>query len=141
MTINQHEQNLIGFIDLIKSSMSDIGSFTKGDISSYFLMLRKFFEDYVNENNKIYDLESPLYIKNQEAENINHFFNVMIEIFEKSNSTGFIHEMTVVDRATLIKISECYRTEMVDIQMNLKKQFEIVATHNDKIEYFLKKLI
>ena len=141
MTINQHEQNLIGFIDLIKSSMSDIGSFTKGDISSYFLMLRKFFEDYVNENNKIYDLESPLCIKNQEAENINHFFNVMIEIFEKSNSTGFIHEMTVVDRATLVKISECYRTEMVDIQMNLKKQFEIVATHNDKIEYFFKKLI
>ena len=58
MTKKQHEQNLIGFIDLIESSMSDIGSFTKGDISTYFLMMRKFFENYVDENNEIYNVSN-----------------------------------------------------------------------------------
>lgn len=69
----QHERNLAGFVNLLESSMSDIGSFTKGDISTYFLMMRKFFENYVDENNKIYNVASPLFIKKKEAENINYF--------------------------------------------------------------------
>jgi hypothetical protein len=139
-TKEQHEQNLLGFIDLIKSSMSDIGSFKKSEISSYFLMMRKFFENYVNENNEKYSVENSLYIKSNEAENINHFFNVMIEMFEKSNSAGYIHEMTVLDRETLVKIGECYRAQMVEIQMNLKSQYEIVGTHNAKIDFLLKEI-
>lgn len=138
--MNQHERNLLGFIDLIKSSMSDIDSFTKYDISTYFLMMRKFFEDYVNENNKIYEVESPLYIKNQEANNINHFFNVMMDLFEKSNSTGFIHEMTVIDKEALIKIVQCYKEQMADISINLRNQYQIVSVLNAEFDSLLKEV-
>ena len=140
MTKKQHEQNLIGFIDLIESSMSDIGSFTKGDISTYFLMMRKFFENYVDENNEIYNVSSPLFIKNKEAENINYFFNIMIDMFEKSNSAGYIHEMTIIDRETLLKISESHRAQMVKMQTNLNSQYQIITTYNEKIDYLLKEI-
>ena len=140
MTKKQHEQNLIGFIDLIESSMSDIGSFTKGDISTYFLMMRKFFENYVDENNEIYNVSSPLFIKNKEAENINYFFNIMIDMFEKSNSAGYIHEMTIIDRETLLKISESHRAQMVKMQTNLNSQYQSITTYNEKIDYLLKEI-
>jgi hypothetical protein len=140
MTKKQHEQNLIGFIDLIESSMSDIGSFTKGDISTYFLMMRKFFENYVDENNEIYNVASPLFIKKKEAENINYFFNIMIDMFEKSNSAGYIHEMTIIDRETLLKISESHRAQMVEMQTNLNSQYQSITTYNEKIDYLLKEI-
>ena len=133
-TKKQHEQNLAGFIDLLSSSMSDIESFNKGDISTYFLMMRKFFENYVDENNEMYDKDNPLCIKDTEAKNINHFFNLMINMFEKSSSAGFIHEMTVLDKETLIKIGECHRAQMGHMQMNLNSQYQIVNTYNEKID-------
>ena len=139
-TKEQHERNLAGFVNLLESSMSDIGSFTKGDISTYFLMMRKFFENYVDENNKIYNVASPLFIKKKEAENINYFFNIMIDIFEKSNSSGYIHEMTVIDKETLLKISESHRAQMVEMQTNLNSQYQSITTYNEKIDYLLKEI-
>lgn len=139
-TKEQHEQNLAGFINLLKTSMSDVDSFKKGDISTYFLMMRKFFKNYINENNEKYDAESPLCINGQEEENIKYFFNTMIEIFEKSQSVGFIHEMTVVDSEKLKEITNCQFSQMDAIQTNLKIQHEIVCSHNHKIESLLKEI-
>ena len=139
-TKEQHERNLAGFVNLLETSMSDVGSFKRDDISTYFLMMRKFFKNYVNENNEKYDVESPLYIKGQEAENIKYFFNTMIEIFEKSKSVGFIHEMAVIDGEKLKEITNCQFAQMDAIQTNLKIQHEIVCSHNHKIESLLKEI-
>ena len=136
--MNKHEENLGAFIGLLKTSMSDVDSFKKNDIATYFLMMRKFFKNYVNENNEKYDVESPLFINGQEAENIKCFFNIMIDMFEKSKSVGFIHEMTILDSGKLKEISKCQFAQMAHMQMNLKEQYEIVSAHNDKIEHLLK---
>ena len=136
--MNQNETNLAGFIKLLKTSLNDVDSFRRGDISTYFLTMRKFFKNYVNENNEKYDAESPLHISHQEAENIKYFFNTMIDMFEKSKTVGFINEMTVLDSGKLKEISECQFAQMEHIQTNLKIQHEIVSSHNHKIEHLLK---
>jgi hypothetical protein len=138
--MRQHETNLAGFIDLLKTSMNDVASFKKEDIATYFFMMRKFFKNYINENNEKYDVESPLFIKNEEAENIKYFFNAMIEIFEKSKSVGFIHELTVLDSEALKKIGDLQLRQLVDMESSLRQQSEIVHAHTEQMEYFLREI-
>jgi hypothetical protein len=88
--MNQNEKNLAGFINLLQTSLSDVDSFRKNDVSSYFLMLEKFFINYVNENNKKYEFENPLYIKREEAEKITYFFNTMVNLFENSKGPALL---------------------------------------------------
>ena len=64
----------------------------------------------------------------------------MIDMFEKSNSAGYIHEMTIIDRETLLKISESHRAQMVKMQTNLNSQYQSITTYNEKIDYLLKEI-
>ncbi len=138
--MTQSERNLAEFIDLLKTSMNDVSSFKKDDIATYFLMMRKFFKNYVNKNNEKYDVESPLHIKNEEAENINYFFSTMNEMFDKSNTAGYMHEMTVFDSEALKKLGDYQFRQLVDMQENLMQQNEIVHAHNEKMEYLLREM-
>ena len=141
MTTNEeHERNLLGFINLLQTTLSDVSSFRKSEVSSYFLMLRKFFENYVKENNEKYEYENPLYIKNEDAEKVTYFFNIMMEMFENSKSEDYIHEMTVLDKKTIEKISEYQFEQFDDAERNLRRQIETVTVHNQRIEYLLHEL-
>ena len=71
--MNQNERNLAGFIDLLRKSDNNVGSFKKNEVVTYFLIVQNFFKNYVNENNEKYDIENPLFIKNEEAEVLNIF--------------------------------------------------------------------
>ena len=134
----QHERNLMGFIDMLKTSMSDVDSFQKDDVASYFLMMRKFFKDYVNENNEKYEVESPLFIESQEARNIQCFFDRMIEIFDKSKCVGFISGMTVLDEEKVKELREYQIKQLIDIEIIFKQQREMIYTHNARLEDLLK---
>jgi hypothetical protein len=138
--MNQNERNLSGFINLLQTSLSDVSSFRKNDVSSYFLMLRKFFENYVKENNEKYEFENPLYIKNEDAEKVTYFFSVMMEMFGNSKSENYIHEMTVLDKSTIEKIGEYQLEQFDDAQTNLRRQIETVTVHNQRMEYLLHEL-
>ena len=133
----QHERNLVGFIDMLKMSMSDVDSFQKNDIASYFLMMRKFFKDYVNENHEKYEVESPLFIKSQEARNIQCFFDRMIEIFDKSQSVGFISGMTVLDKEMLEKLGEYQIRQLIEMESFRRQQSELVAAYSNRMEELL----
>jgi hypothetical protein len=136
----QHERNLVGFIDMLKTSMSDVDSFQKNDIASYFLMMRKFFKDYVNENNEKYEVESPLFIKSQEARNIQCFFDRMIAIFDKSQSVGFISGMTVLDKEMLEKLGEYQIRQFIDTEISLRQFSEVIATHRVRVGDLLEEI-
>jgi hypothetical protein len=136
----QHERNLEGFIDMLKTSMSDVDSFRKDDITSYFLMMRKFFKDYVDENNEMYEVESPLFIASQEARNIQCFFNRMIEIFDKSNSVEFICGMTVLDNEILKKFREYQLRQFIDMESIRRQQSELVAAYSNRMEELLREI-
>lgn len=138
--MDQNEKNLARFINLLQTSLSDVGSFRKNDVSSYFLMLESFFINYVNENNKKYEFENPLYIKREEAEKITYFFNTMVNLFENSKSEDYIHEMTVLDKSTIEKIGEYQLEQFDDAERNLKRQIETITTHNQRMEYLLHEL-
>jgi hypothetical protein len=138
--MNQNERNLAGFISLLQTSLSDVSSFRKSEVSSYFLMLRKFFENYVNENNQKYEFGNALYIKTEDAEKVTYFFNTMMEMFENSKSEDYIHEMTVLDKATIEKIGEYQLEQFDDAQTNLRRQIETVTVHNQRMEYLLHEL-
>lgn len=139
--MNQNEQNLESFINLLKTSMNDVGSFRKADVSTYFLMLRKFFKNYINENNEIYDSNSKLHIGADEAENLNYFFNNMINIFENSKSDGYLHELTAVNTEALKELAKLQSHQMNDILHSQKAQTELIQAHNDKVEKFLSEFI
>jgi hypothetical protein len=138
--MDQNEKNLARFINLLQTSLSDVSSFRKNDVSSYFLMLEDFFINYVNENNKKYEFENPLYIKREEAEKVTYFFNTMVNLFENSKSEDYIHAMTVLDKSTIEKIGEYQLEQFDDAERNLKRQIETVTTHNQKMEYLLHEL-
>jgi hypothetical protein len=136
----QHERNLAVFVDLLKTSMSDVDSFRKTEISSYFLMMRKFFKDYVIENNKKYDAESPLHIKNKEADNIQRFFNAMIEVFDRSKGNGYIYGMTVLDEEMFEELREYQIRQSFDMEIILRQQAELVAANRNRMEELLRKV-
>lgn len=136
----QHEKNLAVFVDLLKTSMSDVGSFRKAEISSYFLMMRKFFKNYVNENNEIYEVGSSMRIEEQEAENIKYFFNSMIEIFENPNGDGYLHELEVLNRDSLKKIIEQQFRLIDDTQSRIRQLSENTCEHSHKLESMLKEI-
>lgn len=139
-TKEQHERNLAGFIGLLQTSMSDVGSFRKAEISTYFLMMRKFFKNYVNENNELYEIGSPMRIGEQEAENIKYFFNSMIAIFEKSNGDGYLDELEVLNGESLKKIAEQQFRQIEDIQNGIKQLSEHAYAHRHKLESVLKEI-
>lgn len=136
----QHERNLMGFINMLKTSMSDVDSFQKDDVASYFLMMRKFFKDYVNENNEKYEVESPLFIESQEAENIQCFFDRMIEIFDKSKCVGYISGMTVLDEENLKKLGGYQIRQSADTEIILRQFSEVIATHRVRVEDLLEEI-
>lgn len=136
----QHERNLAGFINLLKTSMSDVDSFQKNEVAAYFLMMRKFFKDYVGENNEKYEVGSPLFMESQEANNIQCFFDIMIEIFDKSKSVGFIHDMTVLDRETIQKLGDNQIKQCIDMHNSFRQHIEVVSSHNIRIEDLLKEI-
>jgi hypothetical protein len=136
----QHERNLMGFIDMLKTSMSDVDSFQKDDVASYFLMMRKFFKDYVNENNEKYEVESPLFIESQEARNIQCFFDRMIEIFDKSKCVGFISGMTVLDEEMLEKLGEYQIRQLIDMESIRRQQSELFAAYSNRMEELLREI-
>jgi hypothetical protein len=138
--MNQHERNLKDFIDMLKTSMSDVDSFQKDDIASYFLMMRKFFKDYVNENNENYEVESPLFIESQEARNIQYFFDRMIEIFDKSKCVGFVSGMTVLDEENLKKLGEYQIRQSADTEIILRQFSEVIATHRVRVGDLLEEI-
>jgi len=131
--MDQNEKNLARFINLLQTSLSDVSSFRKNDVSSYFLMLEDFFINYVNENNKKYEFENPLYIKREEAEKVTYFFNTMVNLFENSKSEDYIHAMTVLDKSTIEKIGEYQLEQFDDAERNLKRQIETVTVHNQRM--------
>ncbi len=139
--MNQHERNLESFNNLLRTSMNDVGSFKKAEVSSYFLMLRKFFKNYVNENNEKYAGDSKLHIKANEAENLNYFFNAMIQIFESSKSNGYIHELTAVNKEKLAHLAELQSQQMDDLLTVQKRQNEVIQSHNDILEKLLNEFI
>ena len=120
--------------------MSDVDSFRKTEISSYFLMMRKFFKDYVIENNKKYDAESPLHIKNKEADNIQRFFNAMIEVFDRSKGNGYIYGMTVLDEEMFEELREYQIRQSFDMEIILRQQAELVAANRNRMEELLRKV-
>lgn len=140
MTKEQNERNLIAFVELLKTTMSDVGSFRKAEISTYFLMMRKFFKNYVNENNALYEVGSPMRIGEQEAENIKYFFNSMIAIFEKPNGDGYLHELEVLNGETLKQIAEQQFRQIDDIQNGIKQLSEHAYAHSHKLESVLKEI-
>jgi hypothetical protein len=136
----QHERNLMGFIDMLKTSMSDVDSFQKDDVASYFLMMRKFFKDYVNENNAKYEVQNPLFIESQEARNIQCFFDRMIEIFDKSKCVGYISGMTVLDEENLKRLGEYQIRQSADTEIILRQFSEVIATHRVRVEDLLEEI-
>lgn len=140
MTKEQHERNLTAFVDLLKTTMSDVGRFRNAEISTYFLMMRKFFKNYINENNEIYEVGSPMRIGWHEAENIKYFFNSMIAIFEKPNGDGYLHELEVINGESLRKIVEQQFRQIDNIQNGIKQLSEHTYAHSHELESVLKEI-
>ena len=86
---------------------------------------------------KKYEFENPLYIKNEEAEKVTYFFNTMVNLFENSKSEDYIHEMTVLDKSTIEKIGEYQLEQFDDAERNLKRQIETVTVHNQRMMQLL----
>lgn len=136
----QHERNLESFIEQLRTTCRDVDSFQRDEVKSYFLMMRKFFKDYVIVNNEKYESESPFLIKNQEAENIQRFFNAMIEVFDRSKVTGYIYGMTVLDEEVLEELRESQTRQSFDMEIILRQQAELVSANRNRMEELLRKI-
>jgi len=133
----QDDRNLKAFVEVLKTTLSDVDSFRKGEIESYFLLLRKFFKNYIKENNEKYNVGNPLYIHGSEAENINKFMNRMMDLFIRSKCSSWLDEMEVFDRSTLneIDVNANERlNKLIDIQNILRAELLDLRASNERLK-------
>lgn len=137
---SSNEKNLADFINALEKLSKDVESLKINDVLSYFLIMRKFFKNYVKENHKNYTSDSHLYIKNDESEKITNFLNSMSDIFDKSKSKGCIHDMTVLDGEGLKKIVDFQIEQINDIEKIQEILNEKFQVQNQKIKRLLNEI-
>jgi hypothetical protein len=132
--MNQYEKNMVIFNDLLKTSLRDVDSFKKEEVSAYFLVLRKFFKNYIKENNKNHSYDSPLFIRSEEAKSLYKFFDAMIEIFAATKSTAYVGDMKVVGKAQIKKLTDFQSIYPNQLLLMQKEIAEILITHKHEVD-------
>ena len=102
-------KNLHKFFEHFKNSHADIYTLSNQDASTHALAIRKFFEVYIEENNKNLLEGSLEFIDSCTADRIFEFTNLLAHKIERAQSKESFENSRLIDRDALSKLMDIGR--------------------------------
>lgn len=119
-------KNIEQFFEYFKNSHADIYTLSNEDASTHALAIRKFFEVYIEENNKNLLEGSLEFIDSCTADRIFEFTNLLAHKIERAQSKEHFENSRLIDRDALSKL--------MDIGRESKKASEKMIYNSEYIQ-------